>query len=111
VRATPSRILIIDDEQIVLDACSEMLDPSLYTVATASDGDEGLRLVDEFHPDVVFVDLKMPGRSGLEILSVIHESDATIVTVVITGYATVDAAVEAMKLGAFDFIPKPFTTS
>jgi signal transduction histidine kinase len=104
-----SKILIIDDEQVVLDACFDMLDADTYDVATAADGQAGLRLVDESGPDVVFVDLKMPGLSGFEVLSAIHESHPTITTVVITGYATVDSAVEAMRLGAYDFIPKPFT--
>jgi two-component system sensor histidine kinase/response regulator len=60
-------------------------------------------------PDVVFVDLKMPGISGVEVLEKIHESDPSAVTIVITGYATVSSAVEAMKKGAYDFLPKPFT--
>ena len=69
----------------------------------------GLDLIQEFHPDLVFVDLKMPGLSGLEVIEKIHEYDPTIVTIVITGYATVSSAVEAMKQGAYDFLPKPFT--
>ena len=68
-----------------------------------------MRLLQEFLPDLVFVDLKMPGISGFEVLEKIHEFDATIVTVVITGFATVSSAVDAMKKGAYDFLPKPFT--
>ena len=63
----------------------------------------------EFQPDLTFVDLKMPGLSGFEVLDKIHEYDPTIVTVVITGFATVNSAVEAMKKGTYDFLPKPFT--
>lgn len=103
------RILIIDDEKIVLESCSEILEGGDYQVATAADGTLGLELVQEFQPDVVFVDLKMPGISGLEVLEKIHASDPSIVTIVITGYATVSSAVEAMKEGAYDFLPKPFT--
>lgn len=103
------RILIIDDEEVVLDSCTEIFQGSDYQVATAMDGTLGLKLVQEFQPDLVFVDLKMPGISGLEVLEKIQDSDPTIVTVVITGYATVSSAVEAMKQGAYDFIPKPFT--
>jgi signal transduction histidine kinase len=103
------KILIIDDEEIVLDSCTEILRGGDYLVATASDGAAGLKKVEEFQPDLVFVDLKMPGISGLEVLDQIHASEPTVVTVVITGYATVSSAVEAMKLGAYDFLPKPFT--
>jgi two-component system sensor histidine kinase/response regulator len=103
------KILIIDDEEVVIDSCTEILEGGDYQVAGAKDGTLGLRRVQEFQPDVVFVDLKMPGISGIEVLEKIHASDPTIVTVVITGYATVSSAVEAMKQGAYDFLPKPFT--
>jgi len=94
---------------VVLDSCTQILAGSQYKIATAVNGTVGLRLVEEFKPDVVFVDLKMPGISGFEVLARIHEVDPTIVTIVITGYATVDSAVEAMKKWAYDFLPKPFT--
>lgn len=103
------RILIIDDEEIVLDACSQILEGSGYEVATAMDGALGLRRVEELRPDVVFVDLKMPGLSGFEVLERIRALDPSIVTIVITGYATLDSAVGAMQKGAYDFLPKPFT--
>jgi signal transduction histidine kinase len=103
------KILIIDDEEIVLDSCTEILGDRDYQIATASNGTLGLKLVGEFQPDLVFVDLKMPGISGLEVLENIYTSNPTIVVVVITGYATVGSAVEAMKQGAYDFLPKPFT--
>ena len=108
-REGPSRILIIDDESVVLDSSTEVLRDETVAIATASNGTDGLALVREFQPDLVFVDLKMPGISGIEVLAAITEVDPTIVTVVITGYATVDTAIEAMKNGAYDFIPKPFT--
>jgi two-component system, sensor histidine kinase and response regulator len=106
-----SRILIIDDEEVILDSCTLILEgqASSYLIATAPDGTKGLKLVGEFQPDLVFVDLKMPGISGLEVVEKIHALDPTIVTIVITGFATVSSAVEAMKKGAFDFLPKPFT--
>lgn len=103
------RILIIDDEEVVLDSCAQILKGSQYKLATAANGTLGLNLVQEFQPDLVFVDLKMPGISGFEVLDRIHEIDPTIVTVVITGFATVSSAVDAMKKGAYDFLPKPFT--
>jgi two-component system sensor histidine kinase/response regulator len=103
------KILIIDDEDVVLDSCSQILKKGNYEVLIASDGTKGLELVEASHPDLVFVDLKMPGISGLEVLEKIRDIDATIVTVVITGFATVSSAVDAMKNGAYDFLPKPFT--
>ncbi|MGD0484161.1 MAG: HAMP domain-containing sensor histidine kinase [Gemmatimonadales bacterium] len=106
---TDARILLIDDEEIVLDSCTEILRGEPYELATAVNGMRGLEQLREFRPDLVVVDLKMPGLSGFEVLERIHEVDPTIVPIVITGYATVSSAVEAMKRGAYDFLPKPFT--
>ena len=103
-----SRILIIDDEEVVLDSCIQILDGSGHLIQTAPDGVTGLNLLNEFYPDLVFIDLKMPGLPGMEVLEKINELDSTIVTVVITGFATVGSAVDAMKKGAYDFLPKPF---
>jgi signal transduction histidine kinase len=103
------KILIIDDEEIVLESCTEILSSDEYEINTASNGEMGLELLKEITPDIVFVDLKMPGISGIDVLEKIHSLDPSIVTVVITGYATVDSAVEAMKHNAYDFLPKPFT--
>jgi signal transduction histidine kinase len=104
-----SKILIIDDEDIVIDSCLQILKSGDYQISTANNGSDGLALMKEYQPDLVYVDLKMPGISGFEVLDQIHEYDPTIVTVVITGFATVNSAVEAMKKGAYDFLPKPFT--
>jgi two-component system sensor histidine kinase/response regulator len=104
-----SRILIIDDEEVVLDSCTQILEGSGHQIQTAPDGATGLRTVEEFQPDLVFIDLKMPGMPGMEVLEKINTLDSTIVTVVITGFATVGSAVDAMKKGAYDFLPKPFT--
>ncbi len=104
-----SNILIIDDEEVVLDSCTRILKNSAYKIATASNGQSGLDLVKEFQPDLIYVDLKMPGISGIEVIEKIRDIDPTIVVIVITGFATVSSAVEAMKNGAYDFLPKPFT--
>jgi signal transduction histidine kinase len=106
---TKPKILIIDDEEVVLDSCTLILEGGDYSVTTASNGSLGLQLVEDFQPDLVFVDLKMPGIPGLEVLEKITEINPTIVSIVITGFATVNSAVEAMKKGAYDFLPKPFT--
>ncbi|MBN2506544.1 MAG: response regulator [Verrucomicrobia bacterium] len=102
-------LLIIDDEEVVLDSCTQVLGGGDCRVLTAGNGAEGLQRIDESPPDLVFVDLKMPGLSGLEVLERIRARDPLMVVIVITGYATVSSAVEAMKKGAFDFLPKPFT--
>jgi len=104
-----SRILIIDDEEVILDSCMRILKGGAYKIATATNGLLGLDLVKEFQPDLVYVDLKMPGISGIEVIEKIRDADPTIVVIVITGFATVSSAVEAMKNGAYDFLPKPFT--
>jgi two-component system sensor histidine kinase/response regulator len=103
------KILVIDDEEVVLDSCTMILEGSNYIIKTAPEGITGLKLVKEFQPDLVFIDLKMPGIPGTEVLEKITETNPTIVSIVITGYATVTSAVEAMKKGAYDFLPKPFT--
>jgi two-component system sensor histidine kinase/response regulator len=104
-----AKILIIDDEEVVRDSCLLILEGGNYSVSTAPSGDKGLELVDELKPDLVFIDLKMPGIPGIEVLEKIAATNPTIVSIVITGYATVTSAVEAMKKGAYDFLPKPFT--
>jgi signal transduction histidine kinase len=104
-----AKVLIIDDEEVVLDSCTDILAGENVQIATALNGQLGLERVREFAPDLVFLDLKMPGLSGLEVLQQVLGHDPAIVVIVITGYATVDSAVEAMKKGAFDFLPKPFT--
>jgi len=103
------KILIIDDEEVVLDSCTQILAGSDYEIHTAENGLLGISLIEKLQPDLAFVDLKMPGISGFEVLEKIHELDPTIVTIVITGFATISSAVEAMQRGAFDFLPKPFT--
>ena len=107
--ADKPKILIIDDEEIVRDSCIQILAKSNYEIATAKNGTEGLALLEEFQPDLALVDLKMPGISGFEVLERIYAYNPTIVAIVITGFATVDSAVEAMKKGTYDFLPKPFT--
>jgi two-component system sensor histidine kinase/response regulator len=102
-------VLVIDDEEAMRDACSQILLKAGYRVETAKDGETGIRLIKSLRPALVIVDLKMPGMSGFEILESLPAIDPLIVAVVITGYATVDSAVEAMKKGAHDFLPKPFT--
>jgi PAS domain S-box-containing protein len=105
------KILVIDDETIMRDGCSQILTDDECEVLTASNGEEGLATIkgDPRGFEVVLLDLKMPGLSGMEVLEQAREVNPSLLVVVITGYATVDAAVEAMKKGAYDFIAKPFS--
>ena len=102
-------ILVIDDEKAMLDSCCQVLTKDGYRAETSEDGDSGLQKIRQIKPDLVLVDLKMPGMSGMELLEKITDIDPNIVSVVITGYATIESAVEAMKRKAYDFLPKPFT--
>lgn len=104
-------ILVIDDEQIMREGCSRILSKDGWTVIPAENGKEGLEKL-QARPgkiDAVLLDLMMPGMSGMEVLDQVHIIDPELLVIVITGYATVESAVEAMKKGAYDFIAKPFT--
>ncbi len=105
-----ANILIIDDEIGMRAGCQRALVPHGYRVSVAEHGAEGLRKLREEAFDVILVDAMMPGMSGLELLERIQQHDPDIVCVMITGYATVDLAAQAMKVGAHDFLPKPFTS-
>jgi two-component system sensor histidine kinase/response regulator len=102
-------VLIVDDEEAIRDSCRQVLSKSGYECHTAVDGIEGLRLAHQVAPDVVLLDLMMPGIDGLEVLEQVLKTHPDTVCIVITGYATIESAVDAMKRGAFDFLPKPFT--
>lgn len=104
----PALILIIDDEESIRDGCSQTLSKWGHQVITASDGDEGIRLAREKVPEMAFVDLKMPGMNGMEVMDILAADIPDIVLIVITGYASIISAVEAMKKGAYDYLPKPF---
>ena len=106
--ARATSVLVIDDEEAMCEGCRQTLEESGFSTAVAFNGTEGIRLLEEVKPHVVLVDLKMPGISGMEVLQRIHDTDLHIVPIVITGYATIDSAVESMKIGAFDYLTKPF---
>jgi two-component system sensor histidine kinase/response regulator len=107
--ALKANILVVDDDEMVRLSCKRVLEEDGYGVRTAENGEVGLKCFKEIEPDLVLVDLKMPGKSGMEVLEEIETLDPEVVKIVITGYATVSSAVDAMKRGAYDFIPKPFT--
>ncbi len=99
---------VIDDEESICEGCRQILEDEGWIVGVAHDGYDGLQLVRDMRPDIVLVDLKMPGISGMEVLQRIREIDPLIVPIVITGYGTIDTAVEALQKGANDYICKPF---
>ncbi|MGB9772144.1 MAG: response regulator [Candidatus Kapaibacteriota bacterium] len=104
------RILVIDDEQIVLDSIKRLLKKDEnFEVQTAISALEGLKKVNEFKPHIILTDLMMPEIDGLELLKKVKEIDEKIFVIMITGYATINTALQAMQLGAFDYIAKPFT--
>ena len=107
---TKGNILVIDDELGIREGCRRALEPQGFIVATAATIQEGLRKVREGNFDLVLLDVMLPDGRGIDLLSPIREKDPDTVSVIITGYATVELAVEAIKQGAYDFISKPFTT-
>jgi len=103
-----SLILIVDDELDILRLLQRTLEPAGYKVITASDGNQALALVSEKLPEVVLLDIKMPGKSGIEILKELREHHPDIAIIMATGISDVNTAVEAMRLGAYDYLVKPF---
>jgi len=100
------KILFVDDDTGILEAAKTALEIYGYEVATASSGKECLKKINGV--DVVFLDIKMPGMDGIEVLREIKKINENIPVIMITAYATVDTAIQAMKEGAFDYIRKPF---
>ena len=104
-----TKVLVVDDEDVVCKSCKAILKEEGCEVETAYSGAEALQVMGAQDFDVVITDLRMPGMDGMELLTEIkHEAPSTAV-ILITGYSTVQTAIEAIKCGAFDYIPKPFT--
>jgi len=104
----PIDILVIDDEKSLRDGAERVLSRMGCRVSKASRGVEGLDIIEKENVSIVLLDMKMPGIDGMEVLRRIMIMDKGILVIVITGYATVETAIEAMKQGAYDFIPKPY---
>ena len=107
--AVQGSIVVIDDDYGIRLSCQKILTKAGFLVESFEDGALGLEGVARLKPALVVVDLKMPGISGMEVIVRVRELDPNAVVIVITGYATIDTAVEAMKAGAYDFLPKPFS--
>jgi len=101
-------VMVVDDEEHIRMAVERILSRQGCRVLQASNGQEALQLLEDHSVEVVFLDLKMPGMDGMEVHKRIKSIDPSILVIIITGYATVETAIEAMKQGAYDFVPKPF---
>ena len=106
---TEKKALVIDDEQIVLDSVKRILDEGNYVVETTLSGRQGLEWALQKSYDVVLTDVRMPDIGGMLVLRDIKRAKPALPVLIITGYATVRSAVQAMKLGASEYIEKPFT--
>ena len=104
----PIHVLVVDDEENIRDGSERTLKPIGFEVFKASRGSEALEILSQNEISIVLLDLKMPGMDGMEVLLRIQDINPSILVIVITGFATVQTAIEAMKQGAYDFIPKPF---
>ncbi|SDU50645.1 hybrid sensor histidine kinase/response regulator [Desulfobacula phenolica] len=102
-------ILVIDDEKDIRDGCERILQRMGCKVLTAASGKEGLEILEKSKICIVLCDIKMPGMDGLEVLTQIRKTHESILVIMITGFSTVETAIEAMKKGAYDFLSKPFT--
>ena len=109
-RSTVLRILVIDDEPGIRHALSQLLEYEGYEVHTAGGGSEGLALYEKMKPHLVFLDVKMAGIDGLEVLKRLRQLDPVATVVMISGHATIQTAVEATQLGAYDILEKPLDT-
>jgi CheY-like chemotaxis protein/glycine cleavage system H lipoate-binding protein len=103
------KILVVDDELPVCRSISSALEAEDYVIDTTLSGEEALKKEEENRYDVMLVDLMMPGMSGMDLLKAVREKRPDIVVIMITGYPTMETAVQSVMLGAFDYIPKPFT--
>jgi nitrogen regulation protein NR(I) len=103
-----SKLLLIDDEEDVRYSFQRIFDSPEIELATASSGEEGLKVIPKFKPDLVLMDIRMGGMNGLETLRRIRAADPKLLVILMTAYGTTQTAIEAMKLGAYDYLLKPF---
>ena len=109
VEEPKARILCVDDEAVILDSFRKILVLDGFSIDTVQNGQEALGLIQNHSYDFVFTDLKMPEMSGVDVTKSVKHLRPDIDVIIITGYATVETAVECMKFGAMDYVQKPFT--
>ena len=105
-----ARLLVVDDESGIRGALVQVFEYEGHDVLAAEDGHEGIALAADFRPDVIFLDVKMPGLDGLDVLARLREDDPSALVIMISGHGTIDTAVEATRKGAYDFLEKPLDT-
>lgn len=104
-----ANILVLDDEKVILESVSRILEDEEYRVATCQRGQEAIEALKKQRFDILITDLKMPGMDGLQAMETVLGIDPDLSIIMFTAYSTVDSAVQAMKMGAVDYIRKPFT--
>ena len=104
----PVHVLIVDDQEVVRELCSEIADSLGYRVSVAASGEKALEVLESDHVDVLMADLKMPGMNGMELLEKVKNRSQQTEVLIMTAYGSVPSAVQAMKLGACDYLTKPF---
>ena len=109
-QAAKTTILVVDDEKNIREVLADTLGDEGYEVITASSGEQALDSVREFSPEVIFLDVWMPGMDGIETLKAVKDASKESSVIMISGHSNIDTAVQATKLGAYDFLEKPLTT-
>ncbi|MBU2550044.1 MAG: response regulator [Proteobacteria bacterium] len=104
-----ARILVVDDEKIIREGCARILRKEGHEVSTAANGQIALDLIRQNQYDILLLDIKMPALDGMALMEILKQEQSGLLIVVITGYASIETAVEAMKAGAYDFLLKPFS--
>jgi DNA-binding NtrC family response regulator len=107
----PITVLIVDDEELLVKSCAQILSSEGHTVHTEGRGRNAMEAVKRHRPDIVLTDLMLPDMDGLQLLKDVKKQAPETLVVMITGFATVDSSVEAIRAGAYDYIPKPFTAT
>ena len=101
------KILVVDDEDCIREVFSALLKEKNYLVEEAETGHQGIEIARRFHPDIILLDMNLPDISGMEVLSFVKESDIPSEVIIITAFGTIKNAVEATRLGAYDYLQKP----
>ncbi len=103
----PPRVLAVDDEQVVCESIRRVLSEEGYDIATTTSSKQGLDMLRKERYDLLLLDIKMPEMDGIELLKAARDVSPETEVLIVTGYATIETAVEAIKLGAFDYLEKP----